>query len=247
MTMQLAFRHLLLITSMLCTVTLTAQEYRYELGGYVGATSYLGEANRRIPLVPIGGTGGAVFRYNHNFRLAFSGELGYSYLPFDCRYAQTDYPQVREGASSALRGASHLLALGGWVEYNFAHYSDKYRYLQTRSLVPYIGAGLSVGVTLATHKMAFLPGAGLKTGVKYKLRNRLNLIATLQGIYYLSSHLDTPSEQTAWLSNPYGMPADWIKGGDATIGLTVSLTYEFGKRSEPCHGSDSYPNWQTPR
>ena len=137
--MQLTFRQPLLITLMLCAVSLTAQEYRYELGGYVGAASYLGEANRRIPFVPIGGTGGAAFRYNHNFRLAFSGELGYSFLPFDCRYAQTDYPQVRE-ARQASRGASHLLALNGWVEYNFAHYSDKFRYLQTRSLVPSIGA-----------------------------------------------------------------------------------------------------------
>lgn len=230
---------------LLCTVSLTAQEYRYEVGGYVGVASYLGEANRRIPFVPIGGTGGVAFRYNHNFRLAFLGELGYSYLPFDCRYAQTDYPQVRR-ADLASRGASHLLSLDGWVEYNFAHYSDKYRYLQTRSLVPYIGAGLSVGTTLAAHKMAFLPGAGIKTGIKYKLHNRLNLIASLQGIYYISSHLDTPTDETAWLNNPYGMPADWIKGGDALIGLTVSITYEFGKRSEPCQGAD-YANWQTPK
>ncbi len=230
---------------LLCTVSLTAQEYRYEVGGYVGAASYLGEANRRIPFVPIGGTGGAAFRYNHNFRLAFLGELGYSYLPFDCRYAQTDYPQVRR-ADLASRGASHLISLDGWVEYNFAHYSDKYRYLQTRSLVPYIGAGLSVGTTLAARHMAVLPGAGIKTGIKYKLHNRLNLIAALQGIYYISSHLDTPTDETAWLNNPYGMPADWIKGGDALIGLTVSITYEFGKRSEPCHGAD-YANWQTPR
>lgn len=244
--MQLTFRQPLLITLMLCAVSLTAQEYRYELGGYVGAASYLGNANRRIPFVPIGGTGGATFRYNHNFRLAFSGELGYSFLPFDCHYAQTDYPQVRE-TRQASRGASHLLALNGWVEYNFAHYSDKFRYLQTRSLVPYIGAGLSVGTTLSGYKMAILPGAGIKTGIKYKLRNRLNLIAALQGIYYLSSHLDTPTGQTEWLNNPYGMPVDWIKGGDATIGLIVSITYEFGKRSEPCHGSDSYPNWQTPK
>lgn len=91
---------------------------------------------------------GVAFRYNHNFRLAFSGELGYSFLPFDCRYAQTDYPQARE-ANQATRGVSHLLTLNGWAEYNFAHYSDKFRYLQTRSLVPYIGAGLSVGTTLS--------------------------------------------------------------------------------------------------
>ena len=56
---------------MLCAVSLTAQEYRYEMGGYVGAASYLGNANRRIPFAPIGGTGGVAFRYNHNFRLAF--------------------------------------------------------------------------------------------------------------------------------------------------------------------------------
>ena len=52
--MQLTFRQPLLITLMLCAVSLTAQEYRYELGGYVGAASYLGNANRRIPFVPIG-------------------------------------------------------------------------------------------------------------------------------------------------------------------------------------------------
>jgi len=242
--MPRALRIITFLSLALCAISLTAQEYRYEVGGYVGASSYLGDANRRIPLVPIGATGGGIFRYNHNFRLAFAGEMGYSLLPFDCKYAETDYPQIRE-IGKTLHGEAHLLALQGWAEYNFAHYSDKYRYLQTKSLVPYIGAGLSAGVTLAARQTAFLPGAGLRVGVKYKLRNRLNLVASIQGIYYLSSHLDTPSTQTSWLENPYGMPADWIKGGDSTIALTISITYELGKRSETCHGVDSYPHRQT--
>lgn len=213
-----------------------AQEYRYEMGGYAGIASYMGDANRRIPFVPVGATGGAEFRYNHNFRLAFSGQLGYSLLPFDYKFSQNSAPLSEPQQSK--KGVSHLLSMQGWAEYNFAHYSDKYRYLNTRSLVPYIGAGLSAGATVGGEKVAFLPGIGLKTGVKYKIRNRLNLVASIQGIYYLSDHLDTPNQSTGWLANPYGLPKDWLKGGDAALALTISLTYEFGKRSEPCRGSD---------
>ena len=41
-------------------------EYRYELGGMAGVSSYYGDANYHIPLKNINAMGGIVWRYNIN-------------------------------------------------------------------------------------------------------------------------------------------------------------------------------------
>ena len=216
--------------------TLQAQEYKYELGGQLGTGSYLGDANAKVPFSPLGINAAGVWRYNHNFRTAFSATLGYQLTPISSSAGDNTLPGTTEGAEAQpLKGTAHLVHLQLLAEYNFVHYSDKFAYLNTRRLAPFIAGGVDLGLCPSYgNKVAFLPGLTLGAGLKYKIKNRLNLTAMLQGFHYFSDRLDTPNQATASLSNPYGLPYQGVKGGDGRISLSIGLTYEFGLKKTTC-------------
>ena len=109
---------------------LNAQECRLEWGGVALVNSYLGDANRVIPFASVGGGVGIQMRYNHNFRIAFSGDLTYNYIHGNSQIRNQVYPQQPkstlrlkpycsplEGSITSLHTAisSHFSTLAGGV------------------------------------------------------------------------------------------------------------------------------------
>lgn len=215
-----------------------AQEYRFEYGAQVGISSYLGDANPKIPFNPMGGAIELSWRYNHNFRTAFSAHVGYALLPINSSITKNTFPNV----TVPVRSTSHFIHTQLLAEYNFAHYSDKFAYLKTQRLVSYILGGMDIGFVPAKHKTHFVPGVTLGFGIKYKIRNRLNLLATLQGFHYFSDALDAPDQSSAWLQNPYRTASGFLKGGDGRIAFSLGLTYEFGLNKKTCHNNTNAQN-----
>ncbi len=216
------------------THSMRGQEYRFELGALAGVSSYLGDANPRNPFTAMGANVNLMGRYNYNFRVAFSSELGYFLAQgTSLRNPKNHFPKNAQG-KFVTNGA--LLSL--CAEYNFYPYSDKYPFLQTKRFTPFVSGGLSGGLAFQNKSVAFLPGVNIGLGVKWKIRNRLNLIAKLDGIHFFSDKLDTSSKSSAFLSNPYHTKSSFIKGGDGMVRLMVGISYEFKARGTNCNKNE---------
>ena len=209
--------------------TAVAQEYRYEIGGMAGMAMYLGDANEAGYFRGWNPAGGVVYRNNLNFRWALKADLLFGQVSGDTKNEQNVFP---DHAQTAFKRS--FVELGGQVEFNFLPYSDKYAYLNTRKISPYLFAGL--GFTLAPGKSGAFFGVNLPVGVgvKYKLRNKLNL-----GIDYgirrlLSDAFDVPDSQGFNLNNPYKIEQGVLKNKDWYNTLLFSITWEFGLRDKRC-------------
>lgn len=212
---------------------LMAQEYKYELGANLGAGYYAGDAVRRGPLGMYSAGLMAVGRYNLNFRAALVTSLGYLGLRGDTRLSDNAFPDGRHAAFS-----THSLQWSVGAEHNFLPLSDRYRYLQTSSWSPYIGAGALVAWAWGDEASVFAPGLCFTGGVKYMLSSRLTLSAQWQVQYYLSDRLDALGRGGAWLGNPFALNRG-LKGGDAAALLSVGLSYHLGLRNK----SSCYSRW----
>ncbi len=221
---------LLLLFTPLVT-QLNAQEYKYEVGIATGVNSYLGDANPAIPFATPGATAMVQARYNINFRMVAFVGVQYNLFRGNSNVAKTVFPQ---NSSSKFSTASILFTPA--FEYNFYPYSDKYPFLQTKRLTPYISLGLAVGVGLANQAKPFvIPGLSGALGLKYKVANRLNLQLQLGGMHFFTDKLEGASNTTAFLNNPYGIAKQPWKGNDGAINVLVGITYEFGQQVKSCN------------
>lgn len=222
---------ILLIGVLCCFTSLNAQEYRYEMGVSAGTVAYLGDANPSNPFNTIGGSLGGFFHYNHNLRLALTAHLDYFHWRGNTQSFQGNvFPNAAQASFSC-----HAVGAIFRSEYNFYPYSDKYPFLQTRRLTPYIAAGATFALSLQQQKPVFHPGVNLALGLKYKLRNRINLIAYVEGTHFFSDRLDTSSSSSSFLSNPYNVSSSLLKGGDGMVRLMVGVSYEFQKQTTNCN------------
>ena len=122
--------------------------------------------------------------------------------------------------------------LGGRVEFNFFSYGIGESYKKLRRWSPYLTVGL--GVTLATcgGESAFGVNIPMGAGIKYKLRERWNLGLEFTMTKVFSDHVDGE------LSDLYQIKSSFIKNTDWYSNISVSVTYEFGKRCSTCHYVD---------
>jgi opacity protein-like surface antigen len=213
----------------MCTdAKMFAQEYHYEIGGMAGLSMYMGDANKNNILRGWHPSAGVVFRKNMNFRWAFKADLLMGSVSGDTRNTYNMYPG---GQTSAFR--RNFYELGGQLEFNFMPYSDKFAYLQTSRISPYLFAGL--GFTFASGKNTF---AGINfpvgLGVKYKIRNRINMGLEYSFRKLFSDAFDTPSDERFSLNDPYGIGSSWLKNKDWYSLLMFSVTWDFGPNDRKC-------------
>jgi len=123
--------------------------------------------------------------------------------------------------------------VGGQMEFNFLPYSDKFAYLQTSKVSPYLFSGL--GLTYATGGDTFL-GVNLPigVGVKYKMRNRINLGVEYSFRKLFSDRFDSPSKNGFNLDNPYQIDSGRLKNKDWYSLLMITLTWDFGPNDRKC-------------
>ncbi len=226
---------ILLLVMLLQFGMATAQEYRWEIGMNTGLNSYLGDANPKNPFLALGSQTSFLVRYNYNFRLAFSSELSYFFVKGATKNnPDNKFPKDYSGAFLTHGFLSTICS-----EYNFYPYSDKFPFLQTKTFTPYILGGVVVGFSSqGKNRLAFLPGLKLGLGIKWKIKNRLNLFAKLEGTHFFSDALDTSTPSSKFLNNPYQTKSSFIKGGDGMASLSVGFSYDFSVRGTTCNKNE---------
>lgn len=223
-------RHIAILAALLLSaISARAQEesYRYDIGAGIGLGGYLGDLNETNPFRRPGFTGALTFSYRPDVRWVFRTNLGYSALSGDSRDLGTALPDNLE-----LTFRSSVIDLTERAEFNFFNFGIGETYKHLRRWSPYLTVGL--GAILATcdgsTHIAFALPMGL--GVKYKLRERLNLALEFTMTKAFTDRLDGD------IRDLYQVRSSFIKNTDWYSRLSLSLTYEFGYRCPTCHYYD---------
>ena len=199
-------------------------EYRLELGGGLGLTSYEGDFNGNIFRQPQL-MGSVMAKYKKNPRMAWALSLGYGQLKGSSKNVQTWYPEL---ADNPIEFTSKLWNLDVRFEYNFWPYGTGREYHGARRFTPFIalGFGLAMGKVESTSVGGQLP---IGAGVKYKIADRLNLAAEW------TMHF-TGSDKLDGVEDPYGIKSNGIfKNTDCYSDLRVSLTYDLWEKCKTCN------------
>jgi len=203
--------------------TCMSQEYRYEIGPAIGITGYLGDVNTanmyKMPRV----AGGGIFRYNLNTRWAIKGNLLYVGLAGDSKNIESQFPHGEQYKFSA-----HVIDLGGQVEFNFFHFGEGAKYKNYKRITPYMVAGLGMELSFAGGKTSFGAVLPLGAGVKYRLKERLNIGFEFTMRKSFSDKVDGITDLYGY-NHGFAKNTDWYSVGMFTI------TYEFSKRCVKCH------------
>lgn len=207
-----------------------AQEapYKFDIGAGLGTSGYLGDANQSNLFKHPGFAAQASFRYVANTRWAIRGVFSYATLSGNT----ADFTDVLPGGAQ-YDFKSTAYDLGARAEFNFFSYGIGETYKRLRRWSPYVGLG--AGVTLAscgadgTYVAANIPMA---VGVKYKVKERLNLGVEFCMTAVIGDNLDGK------LKDLYTIESSMFKNTDWFSTLTITLSYEFGKRCETCNRID---------
>ena len=218
------------LSLMVCQFTFTTvkaqdePEYRMEIGGGLGMTTYLGDLNGNLfhKMQP---RGAVVAKFKMNPRMAWGATLGYNKLKGSNAKVETWYPDL---GATAYSFSTTLIDLDMRYEYNFWAYGTGQEYHGARPLTPFIALGIGLAwvkadeATLAAH----LP---IGLGVKWKMRPRLNL--TLEWMMHFSG-----TDRFDGLRDPYGIRSTGLfKNTDCYSALQLSFTYDIWAKCKTCH------------
>ena len=210
---------LLMITTLMAA---QAQDYRFEAGGALGMSGYLGDANNANLLKKPGYVAGGLFRYIINSRMALKANLLTAKISGNSANLANAYPDAQ-----TYEFGSQLYDLGAQFEFNFLNYGIGSKYLKLKRISPYLTLGL--GATLAIGDGdAFTMNIPMGIGVKYKLGERLNIGLEFTMRKAFSDKLDG-------LKDLNGVTSGFAKNTDWYSFTMISITYEFSKRCRTCH------------
>lgn len=209
---------------------LYAQEYKYEIGGMAGGAYYMGDANKNAFFKGLNPALGAVFRYNANFRWAVKADLLWGRISGSTAGLDNVFPDNAQVSFNR-----NLIELGGQMEFNFFPYSDKFAYANAKRFSPYVLLGLGMTVAPGNGSTMASVNVPLGVGVKYKLKNRINLGCEFSFRKLFGDNL----EGNAVLDNPYGIKSSFLKNKDWYSLLLLSVTWDFGPRNRPCNNKNS--------
>lgn len=214
---------IIVIVLLFSAVDAVAQQYMYEAGPSLGMTGYLGEANNGRLFKHPSFTVGGVFRYNHNSRWAFKANLNYANLHGDSMYDESWYP---DGAN--YKFSSSLIDLGLTAEFNFLNYGIGPAYKKYKRISPYMvaGVGFVFAICDGHNQASFTVPLGI--GVKYKLKEKLNLGFEFTMRKEFSDRIDG-------LSDLYDIKHSFAKNTDWYSFAQFSVSFEFGKRCIKCN------------
>ena len=200
----------------------TEPEYRLEVGGGVGALTYLGDFNTGL-FKEVQPMGTLMAKYRFDPRKALALNVSYGQLKGSSKNDKTYYPDYQD-----YQFKTTLVDVGLRFEYNFWPYGTGMEYRGAQRLTPYICLG--VGATIAKPektKVGFNVPVG--AGVKYKVADRLNL--ALEWTMHFSS-LDVLDG----VEDPYSIKRSGLfKNTDCYSHLRVSLSYDLWAKCKTCH------------
>lgn len=201
------------------------EDYRFDIGGGVGMTGYLGDANTANLLKHPGWDVEALLRYIVNPRWAFKTNLYVGNLSGN----SADMTNVFPGGQT-YKFSTTFYELGELAEFNFFNYGIGETYRRLNRFSPYITAGLGMTVWSVDGKGFFGINIPIGAGVKFKLNERLNL-----GFAFLMKKVFSDKLDGANLADPYQIKSSFAKNTDWYSTMTFTISYEFSKRCATCH------------
>lgn len=222
-----------LVTLLMLCATLTASaqqddEYLMEIGGGVGMVSYQGDFNGKITsgMQP---AGAIVWRRLLNPYMGFrvTGMMGK--LKGDATRVETYYPDETTRAYSFDHSLTDISVT---YEYNFWPYGTGRDYRGAKRLTPFIFGGIGATYVSGGEKKVFAANVPIGLGIKYKLKERLNVGLEWSMHFSLSDELDG-------IADPYGIKSSGaFKNTDCYSGLMLTLTYSFKSKCRTCNNDD---------
>jgi opacity protein-like surface antigen len=203
-----------------------AQDYRYELGGGLGFSGYLGDVNKSNFLQSPGFSGGAVFRYLPNTRWAVKANLTVASISGNSAENNMAFP---DGATYSF--SSTLCDMGVQMEFNFFDYGIGATYLKLKRITPYMTLGIGGVMASTSGQTSFAMNMPVGVGLKYKLKERLNLGIEFTMRKAFDDKLDG-------LSDLNGVKSSFAKNTDWSSFTMFTISYEFSKRCKTCHYVD---------
>jgi hypothetical protein len=198
----------------------------------LGGAFYMGDSNRNAVFRNMNPSASVLFRYNANFRVAFKANLAWARVTGSTEGLANVFPNNAQAVFDR-----NVIDLGGQAEFNFFPYSDKYQYLYTKRIAPYIMGGLGLSLAPGGGRTFFGPHISAGTGVKYKLKNRINIGAEWSVRKLFGDGLDVNGGNDL-LDNPYKIGSSPLKNKDWYSMLTISVSYDFGLRDCNCNRKD---------
>ncbi len=219
-----------LLALLVCTIiglniTLNAQDYRYEIGAGIGMSGYLGDANKSNFLKHPGFAGGALFRYIIDYRWALKANLYTASLSGN----SADYTDVLPGGAT-YKFNSQVYDLGAQMEFNFFNFGLGYKYKKLHRLSPYLTLGIGTTLSSCDGITAFALNIPMGVGVKYKIKERLNV-----GFEFTMRKTFGDKVDGLNLGDLYNIKSSFVKNTDWYSLMMFSITYEFSKRCTQCH------------
>ncbi len=218
-----------LILFLITGTTVKAQEdFRFDIGGGVGMTGYLGDANDGNLYSHPGWDVEAMLRYIANPRISFKTNLFVGGLSGD----SSSIVNVLPSEAQPLKFSTTFFELSELFEFNFFNYGMGESYRKLKRWTPYICGGLGVTAWDSSgFGAAFTIPFGV--GVKYKLSRRWNL-----GLEFLMKKTFTDRLDGPILNDPYAFKSSMMKNTDWYSTLTLTISYEFSKRCAVCNYKD---------
>ena len=204
---------------------LQAQEaaYKFDIGASLGMSGYLGDANTSSLYKNPGFAAGASFRYLPNTRWAIKGMLTYAGLSGNSADMTNVYP-----GGEPYKFTSKVYDFSGRVEFNFFNYGIGETYRKMKRWSPYLSLG--VGITVASCQgTATALNLPMGIGIKYKLRERINLGVEWTMTKAFNDNIDGPV-----LDDLYQIKSSFMKNTDWYSTLMLSVSFEFGERCKNC-------------
>ena len=217
------------ILALVMAFSLKAQEdYRFDAGGGIGMTGYLGDANTSNLWSSPSWDLELLLRYIANPRWAFKSNLYIGSLAGNSAKMTNVFPD-----GNTYKFSTTFYELGELAEFNFFSYGMGEYYRKLKRFSPYITAGLGVTAWNVDGKFGAALNIPIGFGVKYKPSRRLNL-----GVEFLMKKTFTDRLDGAALDDPIGIKSSFIKNTDWYSTLTFTVSYEFSKRCATCNYKD---------
>ncbi len=207
----------------------TAQEdYRFDAGGGIGMTGYLGDANTSNLWSSPSWDLELLFRYIMNPRWALKSNIYIGNLKGDSSKMTNVFPN-----DETYKFSTVFYEIGEMAEFNFFNYGMGEYYRKLKRFSPYITAGLGLTVWSVEGSTGAAFTIPLGIGFKYKPSRRLNL-----GLEFLMKKTFTDRLDGPMLDDPVGIKSSFMKNTDWYSTLTFTVSYEFSKRCAVCNYKD---------
>lgn len=211
-------------------VAASAQEapYKFDIGARLGMSGYIGDANPSNIFKRPGFASDVLFGYLPNARFAIRGMLSTLSLS-----GSTEGMKDRLPDDAVYTFNSQVYELTARGEFNFFAFGMGETYKRLRRWSPYLAIGVGVAIGGSGGKTCVAPTLPMALGVKFKLRERLNLHAEFSMTKAFADHMDS-----AELADLNQIKTAFYKNTDWYSRLSVGISYEFGKRCSTCHYVD---------